>query len=193
MADENRDVATPTEVREAVAQLTRSQLLRLREVAGAFLFRETYGLDAEGLVHEALARMLRGTRTWPRNTTFVVAAKGAMESIADEYRKKQRRRPEDLEAKLEDAELGTIAGYSSQQLNADDLLSAVQAEGGLLALFEGKPRAQKVLRGLIDGMSPEEIRLKEALTETQYDSARKAICRERVRIIGILGAGKDST
>jgi RNA polymerase sigma-70 factor (ECF subfamily) len=188
MDDDRRALATEEEVRAAIARLSDRDLLRCRQFGKALLFREVLGLDAEGLVHEAMARALEGTRKWPRAQPFDVFLNGAMRSIADEHLEKRQARPEDLDRARddEDGRDGTMDGRASSELTPERRALWDRCEAELLAIFKGK-KALAVLMGLIEGMSPEEICKMSGLTTKDYDSARKAIYRERRRMYAILG------
>lgn len=189
MDDDRRELATEEEVRAAIAALSDRDLLRLRQFGKALLFREVLGLDAEGLVHEAMARALEGTRTWPRAQRFDVFLKGAMRSIADEHLEKRRGRPEDLDRVHGDDEedsAGRMDDRATSELTPQLRVLWDECEAELLAIFKGK-RALAVFVGLIEGLPPSQICKMSGLDQKDYESARKAIYRERARIYAILG------
>lgn len=189
MDDDRRELATVEEVRAAIARLSDRDLLRFRQFGKALLFSEAFGLDAEGLVHEAMARALEGTRKWPRAQRFDVFLKGAMRSIADEHLEKRQARPEDLDRAHgddEDGLGGTMDDRASSALTPERRVLWDRCEAELLAIFKGK-KALAVLVGLVEGLSPDEICKMSGLTKQDYESARKAIYRERRRMYAILG------
>jgi hypothetical protein len=112
-----------------------------------------------------------------------------MECIVDEYRAKKELRPEAPDPQDDIAERGGTTIYDSVDvgLNAEAGMLWSEVEREIVGLFDGKEHARAVLRGLMKGETPGEICRANGLTSTQYDSARKAIARERSRIHAIMG------
>ena len=80
--------ASPDEAAIALEQLGPADRIRLQQLARNRL----YGLNSqwEDLLQEALARILDGTRKWPRNVPIIAFVAGVMRSLAGEYWKEQR-------------------------------------------------------------------------------------------------------
>ena len=200
MSDDKSDVASYGEVVEAASTLTELDLLRLRRFGRWLLGRDTLRkIDAEDLFHEAIKRALAGTRKWRRGVPFVVFLKNAMKSVANAFRERKSSAFEELDRTPEDeSDEGLLESSPSPDPGPEDsLLLNEEAqrereyEKHILALFEGKANAETVLMGLLDGMAAVEIQTAFGLSPTEYDSARKAIQRERPRIGRILRGGSE--
>jgi RNA polymerase sigma-70 factor (ECF subfamily) len=148
-------------------------LLRLKATARLLargLAPEVYWWD---LLQEAFARVLNGSRHRPPDVPVDVFITGVMRSIRADYwrRKKQleaalARRPIEAVDAIPDPERALLAQEELDEIGA---------------LFAADPVATRILTGLADGLSAEEIRVRHSLSNTEYDSARKRIRRALLR------------
>jgi hypothetical protein len=67
------------------------------------------------------------------------------------------------------------------------VLAAAQAIAAIQRLFRGDEVALRILAGLANGLSAEEIRNNDSLSSVQYDSARRRMRRALIRI-GLTGS-----
>jgi DNA-directed RNA polymerase specialized sigma24 family protein len=170
-----RERNTPLE-RAVVTRLVEDMnLLRLKATARLLargLAPEIYWWD---LLQEAFARVLNGTRHRPPDVPIDVFMTGVMRSIRAEYwRRKSQLNAALLRHAIED-ETNSAVPDPERTLLAQEELDEIGA------LFAADPVATRILTGLGDGLSAEEIRVKYGLSNTEYDSARKRIRRTLLR------------
>ena len=83
-------VASPDDVRQAIASLTEAESVKLRRMAEGASFRlrrKVYGADPKDILQEAMFRVLHGKRHWkPQKVDFVGLLLGMIKSIEFEWR-----------------------------------------------------------------------------------------------------------
>ena len=136
-------------------------------------------LEGGDLLNEAIARLLDGSRRWPRKVSLVVFLRGTMRSIADSYLNRLDKRKEVPESAVPaDGETGDgvidAAPDVSMEPEARSLASETLAR--IEALFSGDEEAMTLIYGLAEGKSPAEIQ-----TEACMDARRYATTRRRIR------------
>jgi hypothetical protein len=127
---------TAREIRKTIQNLTDGEKTAIMKIARIYALRTPYG--HEDLFHEALCRLLEGTRAWPRGVPAVLVLAGVMRSVAWGW----RRRP---------------AGDNS------DVVSSAEQEWvillqDLISAFDGKPLLQHILIEMLKGTKGPELR-----------------------------------
>lgn len=169
------------EIEATIRGLSQPEWARLRKVAR--LYANAGAIEADDLLQEAMMRAI-STRACPAHVDVVRFIAEAMRSIAHDQRKKQK----------PVAELVPIARTGEAFETGVDLVDESEGpEDGLItkedsahyavtydairALFEDDPIAKDVLEGLLEDMTPVEIRELTGLDQTGYDSKRRLIRR----------------
>jgi hypothetical protein len=127
---------TAKEIRKTIQALTDGEKTAIMKIARLYALRTPYG--HEDLFHEAVCRLLEGTRVWPRGVPAVLVVAGIMRSLAWGW----RRRP---------AEHNPDAVSSAEQewvILLQDLVSA----------FDRKPLLQHILVEMLKGTKGPELR-----------------------------------
>lgn len=168
--------ASTPDIGWAIRRLTEADLLRLRALARLRVRGMPGSVAWSDLLHEAIVRALDGSRRWPPGVALVAFLAGIMRSLADEsWRHLRRDGPHcftpDLVAN-EDPERHYAAG---------------QALAAMDRLFKDDPVGLRILAGLADGLTAAEIRATYALSQLDYDTARRRIRRALLRH-GLAGA-----
>jgi RNA polymerase sigma factor (sigma-70 family) len=174
---------TPASQALARKLVTESDLLRLKVIArlhGRGLPPQFSWTD---LLQEAFARVLDGSRRQPEGLPFVPFLAGVMRSIKTEYWRRARREARQLPKLFADLDLDETRGGEpsnpaptpERSLIAQDELAAIDR------LFADDGQALRVIAGLAEGRSPEEICKEHQLSKTDYDSTRKRIRRVLLR------------
>ncbi len=161
-----------------IAGLGDADLLRLRALA-RLRARGLPGLDGMDVLHEAMLRLLDGSRSRPPDIPLAVVLATAMRGVAhDHWRKVRRERPvlvplaDDTAARRPDL---------SPSADPERVTAAVQALAEIDRLFAGDAIALQIIAGLAEGLAPEEIRRCYAIGGTAYDSARRRMRRTLLR------------
>ncbi|HET6233540.1 MAG TPA: hypothetical protein VFE41_01035 [Acetobacteraceae bacterium] len=166
-------------VSRTLAALSAIDLLRLRALARLRARGLPHGLDWSDLLNEALARALDGSRQWPQGVPFLAFLAGVMRSICDDVWRRRRR-----EAEL--IAFGTNAEADGRDVpcpaaDQERVLAACEAVAAIYRLFAGDLVALRIISGLANGQSAEDIRLLHGLSLVEYNSARRRMRRALLR------------
>ena len=166
-------------VSRALAALSAIDLLRLRALARLRARGLPHGIDWSDLLNEALARALDGSRQWPQGVPFLVFLAGVMRSVCDEFWRRRRR-----EAALIAFGAGAEADGRDVACPAADqerVMAACEAVAAIYRLFAGDQVALRIISGLANGQSAEDIRVLHGLSPVEYHSARRRMRRALLR------------
>jgi len=165
--------------------MSKADLIRLEHFARL----RTAGLvwlDWEDLLHEAIDRVLSGSRKWPKAIPFIVFMCGTMRSIASEFWRERSAKREiamtDL-APTGENDSGFFDRIIDENQNPEREASAHEVLTKIEALFEDDHAALAVLTGLANGSTPNEIQRTAAITPKQYATAQRRIRRTLSRAI----------
>lgn len=171
-SDEKGGYLTGEEVSQAIVGLSAADKQRALEIAASYCAGSEF--DPNELLHEAVIRLLQGSRRAPREHPFIAVLINAMKSIKSAwYQSKWHTCTEGLEV---DDVLGTVVAKGG----ADEAVlyaAARQAVDVLLDALDGYPLEQDIALMRAEEISPEQIREELNLTKTQYSSALKQIKR----------------
>lgn len=190
-----RGLLEKIEVDRAIKALTSADLLRLRQFAKLLVQgvgRAARGRDWEDLFEEALYRTLIGARDtqngrhWNRKVPFVQHLAGAIRSIASVWKRQFSEKEPYLMSELavydaEGQEHSPIDNATSSCVPADRRLIEKSEEERVFALLRDDAIASQVLKGIIDGLKKNEIKLAYGLDEKKYLGAMRRI---RVKLVG---------
>ena len=175
-------------VSRALAALSDLDLVRLRALARLRARALPTGVDWSDLLNEALARALDGSRQWPPGVPFLVFLAGVMRSVCNDIWRRRRR-----EAAL--IAFGTAAEADGRDVacpaaDQERVLAACEAVAAIYRLFAGDSVALRIISGLANGQSAEDIRVLNGLSPVEYDSARRRMRRALLRA-GLSGGRDD--
>ena len=168
-ADEPDDLFT-----RVLERVSKTDLLRLKVIARLHARGLPAGIGWTDLLHEAIVRVLDGSRKPPSGLSMVAFLAGVMRSIKAEHWRRLRR----------DARTFVAGGAGEERDPAPDperSLAASEALAALDRMFADDPLALQVIEGLGEGLSAEEIRKAYAMSQTDYDSTRKRMRRALLR------------
>jgi DNA-directed RNA polymerase specialized sigma24 family protein len=165
---------TTVDVARAIRALSDTDLVRLKALAQLWSRGLPGGLGWVDILNEAIVRVLDGSRPWPPAVPLLAFLSGVMRSICLDHWRRARREVtgEDLDAMVEEAE---------EAPDQERTLAAAQALSEVTRLFAHDPQARKIIAGLTEGLSAKEIQRHYAMSETEYDSARKRMRRTLLR------------
>jgi DNA-directed RNA polymerase specialized sigma24 family protein len=156
-------VIRPTEAALALKLVTDMDLLRLKTIARLHARGLPPDVAWDDLLQEAITRVLTGRRRKPDAVAMVAFLAGVMRSLRSEHWRRVRGGGAVVRQELApDPERALIAAQELEaigRLFADDLV------------------VLRIITGLAEGLSPEEIRLAFGLSTTDYDSARRRMRR----------------
>ena len=174
---EGAAVPSPRDIRAALAALSDDDLLRLRALARLRARGLPGGVAWSDLLHEAVLRALEGTRRWPPGVPLLAFLAGIMRSLCDEqWRRRRRERPlpqaGDAAATLADVAV---------EADPERAYAAAEALAAVDRLFASDVMALKVIAGLTNGLSAEEIQRLYGVSAVEYDTARRRMRRALLR------------
>ncbi len=179
-----RKVASKQEVMDGLRGLTDADLRRLERIARLRAIG-LHDIDWRDLLHEAIARMLDGTRQWPKDVAIIVFLRETMRSIASEHWRRGGINPVLSESQLRDT-ADDLEG-SLLETGADPVASperdaaASEALSQIEQVFRSDANALQVIEGMAMGKSPREIQEEGQMDVRQYASTQKRIRRKLAR------------
>ena len=157
------------ELEASIFGLCDADILRLKRISEQYT--GNHDMEANDLVQEAILRTLSGGRkTCPRNLPIVNFLVGAIRSIVNEERKKNKRAGERC-----DIELDRLPGSDS---NPEDMALQKQLFRDLEVIYEEDEEILLLILYLQEGETPSAIQKNEGWSETQYNSIRKRMRRK---------------
>jgi len=176
------DQFVPSPAQRALAQklVTEIDLLRLKTIARWYARGLPPHVAWEDLLQEAFARVLSGSRRQPEGVTMVVFLVGVMRSLrADHWR---RARTGDKALREEPLESDSASdGPRDPAPDPAEAVSALQVITAIERLFADDPIVLRIIEGLADGLTAEQIRSAHGIAPVEYDSARKRMRRILLR------------
>ena len=172
-----------TETALALKLVTEMDLLRLKTIARWHARGLPPDVSWEDLLQEAVTRVVTGARKVPEGVGMVAFLAGVMRSLRTEHWRRALdgaggRKAVHLDQRDERAhelELLDPAPSPERTLSARQQLNAIER------LFADDPLALRILSGLGEGLSAEQIRASGNISKTDYDSARKRMRRMLLR------------
>lgn len=161
------------------------QLLSAQELRALHLYAES-NLSAPyseplDLIHEALHRSLDGRRNWPIHVQFVVFMMQTIKSIVGHDRERienQAARNVAIDSDWpERSTEGATSSVEEQVIAFEQVERARKAAARARDQLRGDEVAQKVLDGVIAGLSPREACDHYGIDRKTYDSARHRVAR----------------
>ena len=179
----DKRVLLPSQTVLALSLASEMELLRLKTIARVYARGLPPDVAWDDLLQEALTRVLTGARRQPEGVTMVAFVAGIMRSLKAEHWRRVRKRSGGHEALRIDrisngsgeVDLRDPAPGPERSLSAQQELTAVER------LFADDPMALKIIAGLGQGLSAEQIRVATGISRTDYDSARRRMRRTLLR------------
>jgi DNA-directed RNA polymerase specialized sigma24 family protein len=172
-------VVEPAETALALQLVSEMDLLRLKTIARLHARGLPPDVGWDDLLQEALTRVIVGSRRQPAGVTMVAFLAGVVRSLrAEHWRRavtgssgRQELRLDQATDESRDLELRDSAP------DPERALIAVQELDAIRTLFAGDSVALKIIAGLGEGLSAEQIRVAAGIGKTDYDSARRRMRR----------------
>lgn len=173
--------ATTTDILNAYAALSDDQLAGLRKTASLYI-NETSFSEPLDLIHEVLHLMLEGRRNWPLHVDFCMCVVMVSHSVADAYRQRKENAPGarmDIHDLLDrDASaLGRSPSVEDELIAMEDGAVALRAASAIRNSMSGDQDGQRVLNGMLAGMSPKETCESFGISPKAFDAARHRVMR----------------
>jgi DNA-directed RNA polymerase specialized sigma24 family protein len=176
-------ILRPTESALALDLVSEMDLLRLKTIARLYARGLPPDVAWDDLLQEAITRVLVGSRRQPQGVTTVAFLAGIMRSLkAEHWRRAQRgsgaRETLRVDHAGEDSPARVLPDPAPGPERA---LCARQELAAIERLFADDAVALKIIAGLGEGLSAEQIRIAAGLSKIDYDSARRRMRRVLLR------------
>jgi DNA-directed RNA polymerase specialized sigma24 family protein len=173
-------VRTAADAASAIHALTDVDLLRLKALARLWSRGLPGGLGWTDVLHEAIARVLDGSRPWPAQVPILPFLSGVMRSICDDHWRRVRHERRLLVSRDDPNHSGAF-DHTDDVPDPERVVVAVEVLTDVYRLFEGDPLAMKVIAGMADGLTAREICRAYGLSDLDYDTTRRRMRRTLLR------------
>jgi DNA-directed RNA polymerase specialized sigma24 family protein len=179
----DKRVLLPAETALALGMVSRMELLRLKTIARVYARGLPPDVAWDDLLQEALTRIISGARPQPEGVAMVPFVAGIMRSLrAEHWRRVLKGSPGQYAVRVD--RIG--AGFREVELSdpspgPERSLSAQQELRAIESLFADDSVALKIIAGLGEGLSAEQIRAASKISKTDYDSSRRRMRRTLLR------------
>lgn len=169
------DVAT------AIDTLSDIELVRLQALARLWSRGLPGGFGWSDLLHEAIARVLDGSRPWPPGVPILAFLAGVMRSICHDHWRRARYEQRLLVSRDDPDRAGRSGETTDDMPDPERTLAAAQMLAHVYRLFECDSLALKIIAGIADGLTAGEICALHDLSERDYDTTRRRMRRTLLR------------
>jgi RNA polymerase sigma-70 factor (ECF subfamily) len=181
-------VPSPAQRALALKLVTEMDLLRLKTIARWYARGLPPHVSWEDLLQEAFARVLSGSRRQPEGVTTLVFLVGVIRSLRAAHLRRARTsgtlaREESAERHPADVDEAAVAadGPADPAPDPEHAVSSLQQIAAIERLFSDDAIVLRIIEGLAEGLTAEQIRSAHGISPVEYDSARKRMRRILLR------------
>jgi RNA polymerase sigma-70 factor (ECF subfamily) len=181
-------VPSPAQRALALKLVTEMDLLRLKTIARCYARGLPPHVGWEDLLQEAFARVLSGSRRQPEGVTTLVFLVGVIRSLRAAHLRRARSsgtlaRAESAERNPADVDEAAVAadGPPDPAPDPEQAVSSLQQIAAIELLFSDDALVLRIIEGLAEGLTAEQIRTSHGISPVEYDSARKRMRRILLR------------
>jgi DNA-directed RNA polymerase specialized sigma24 family protein len=173
----------PSHTALALELVTEMDLLRLKSIARLYARGLPPDVSWDDLLQEAITRVLTGKRVRPSDVPMVAFLGGVMRSLRADHIRRARHGGGREDPRWIDDEGEGAFELELLDPNADPERALIVTEEleKIRQLFAGDAIALLIIDGLAEGLAPEQIRARNGISRTEYDSARKRMRRTLIR------------
>lgn len=189
------DLATPDELRQAIESLSPEELYKLHKTATYLLFGSEYQ-SAHDLLNETIMRAMNAAvgekgRVWRKSVNFmaflIMCMRGIANDSAESFQQTRVRRIEELATEMHSGEeVLAIKGHRHashedvviEQEEAQERAAKAKADAEAIENhFANDSQVSWLIMGCKDGLAPHEVRELSEMTQTEYDTAKRRFRR----------------
>lgn len=174
-------VGRVADVAAAIDALSDIELVRLKALARLWSRDLPGGLGWSDILHEAIARVLDGSRSWPSDVPILAFLSGIMRSICNDHWRRARLEQRLLVSRDDPDQRSWPSEGSDEVPDPERVLAAAQTLANVYRLFEDDPLALKIIAGMADGLAAREICKVNGISELDYDTTRRRMRRALLR------------
>jgi DNA-directed RNA polymerase specialized sigma24 family protein len=179
----DKRILRPAQTALALDLVHQMDLLRLKTIARLYARGLPPDVTWDDLLQEALTRVIVGSRLRPEGVATVAFVAGILRSLRSEYwRRATRQSGSNDTLRIDHASDESLALVLRDPAPGPErAVSARQELAAIKRLFADDPAALKVIDGLGEGLSAEQIRRVTRMSKTDYDSTRRRMRRTLLR------------
>lgn len=174
-------VGRAADVAAAIDALSNLELVRLKALARLWSRDLPGGLGWSDILHEAIARVLDGSRSWPPDVPILAFLSGVMRSICNDHWRRARLEQRLLVSRDDPDQRSWPSEEADEVPDPERVLAAAQTLANVYRLFEDDPLALKIIAGMADGLAAREICKVNGISELDYDTTRRRMRRALLR------------
>jgi RNA polymerase sigma-70 factor (ECF subfamily) len=176
-------VLRPAQIALALKLITRLDFLRLKTIARLHARGLPPDVDWDDLLQEAFTRVIAGSRQLPDNVTMIAFLAGIMRSLkSDHWRRVQAGGAAAHSLRIDEhSDRSQALDAADPQADLERAVMARQELTAIESLFADDPWALKIIKGLGEGLSADQIRRAAGISKTEYDSTRRRMRRTLIR------------
>lgn len=172
---------TAADAASAIEALSETDLVRLKALAQLWSRGLPGGLGWADVLHEAIVRVLDGSRVWPFGVPMLAFLSGVMRSIRDDYWRRVRHEQRLLVSRDDPSQGGSSADPVDEVSDPERVAVAVTGLAEIFRLFAGDPVALKIIDGMANGLVAKDICKLYGISTLDYDTARRRMRRTLLR------------
>ncbi|MGJ4940311.1 sigma-70 family RNA polymerase sigma factor [Bradyrhizobium sp. HKCCYLS1011] len=172
---------TAADAASAIQALSETDLVRLKALAQLWSRGLPAGLSWVDVLHEAIVRVLDGSRVWPLGVPILAFLSGVMRSICDDYWRRVRHEQRLLVSRDDHSQGGPAAEPVDELADPERVAVAVAGLAEVFRLFAGDPVALKIIDGMANGLKAKDICGAYNISALDYDTARRRMRRRLLR------------
>lgn len=193
--EQDNDLATPDELRQAFESLSPEESYKLKKAATYFLFGSEYQSEDE-LFNETIMRAMRAAegdkgRAWRKSVNFmaflITCMRGIANDSAESFQQTRVKRIEELATETNSGE-EVLAGKGHRHPSHEDVVieleeaqervAKARADAAVIEnYFATDSQVSWLIMGYKDGLAPHEVREISEMTQTEYDTAKRRFRR----------------
>jgi len=172
---------TAADAASAIEALSETDLVRLKALARLWSRGLPGGLGWTDVLHEAIVRVLDGSRGWPVGVPIVAFLSGVMRSICDDQWRSVRREQKLLVSRDDQDRDGALTDAADELSDPERVAVAVAGLAEIFRLFASDQVALKIIDGLANGLVARDICRAYDISALEYDTARRRMRRALLR------------
>lgn len=165
----------------AIQALSETDLVRLQALARLWSRGLPGGIGWADVLHEAIVRVLDGSRVWPPDVPILAFLSGVMRSICDDYWRRVRHEQRLLVSRDDESRCGRAAEPADEVSDPERVAVAVAGLAEIYRLFATDPVALQIIDGMSNGLAAKDICRAYGIAALDYDTARRRMRRALLR------------
>ncbi|MBR1134647.1 sigma-70 family RNA polymerase sigma factor [Bradyrhizobium denitrificans] len=139
------------------------------------------GIGWTDVLHEAILRVLDGSRVWPLGVPILAFLSGVMRSLCDDYWRRVRSEQRLLVSRDDPGQYGVPSDPVDELADPERVAVAVAGLAEVFRLFAGDPVVLQIVDGLANGLTARDICRAYGISAIDYDTARRRMRRALLR------------